>query len=117
MSELPLESSALVFTDRAARYAKQLVSHMAKKSDTHWDAETETGFIDFGDAGARAELRAVPEGLHIDLCSADDEARTRFERVVGIHLIRFGRKDNLECAWQRKDGSKGSVQNVDMLAK
>ena len=100
-------STATVATDRAARYGKQLVSHLGRRATAQWDEQTGTGWIDFGET--RAELAAGPEALDIRLSAAPD-AVGRMEDVVGRHLVRFGGRDELTVQWVRADGSPGTRQ-------
>ena len=100
-------STATVATDRAARYGKQLVSHLGRRATAEWDEQTETGWIDFGET--RAELAAGPEALDIRLSAAPD-AVGRMEDVVGRHLVRFGGRDELTVQWLRADGTPGTRQ-------
>jgi hypothetical protein len=108
-------STASVTTDRAARYGKQLASHLGRRLDTRWEAETNSGSVSF--EHGRCELRATDEilQLRIDLDrSADpaavDERLDRMEDVIGRHLVRFGARDELVTQWVRSDGSSGSMQ-------
>lgn len=105
-------SRALVRTDRAGRYAKQLSSHLARRLETSWDETTGTGVVHL-DHG-RCALRAQGDGL--ELVAVVDEGLTpdersalldRIEDVVGRHLVRFGARDELVVQWQRSDGSPG----------
>lgn len=105
-------STASVPTDRAGRYAKQLSDHMGRKADAQWDAEAGTGTIVFADGAATARLTAAPTALDFALEAVDAEALARFEHVLGIHLIRFGRRDELVCSWVRTDGTPGTSQSV-----
>ena len=100
-------STATVATDRAARYGKQLVSHLGRRATAEWDEQTGTGWVDFGES--RAELSARPEGLDIRL-SAEPDALARMEDVVGRHLVRFGARDELTVQWVRADGTPGTRQ-------
>jgi hypothetical protein len=100
-------STASVHTDRAARYGKQLVSHLGRRATAEWDEQAGTGWIDFGET--RAELTAGPEALDIRL-SADPDALARMEDVVGRHLVRFGARDELTVQWVRADGTRGTRQ-------
>ena len=100
-------STATVATDRAARYGKQLVSHLGRRATADWDEQAGTGWIDFGET--RAELTAGPDALDIRL-SAAPEAVARMEDVVGRHLVRFGARDELTVQWVRADGTAGTRQ-------
>lgn len=106
-----LSSTASVTTDRPARYAKQLTSHLGRKVETGWDADAGQGWVDFG--SGRATLAAGDGVLLIALVAADAEARDHLEGVVGRHLVRFGAKDELVCTWVRTDGTRGTEQRND----
>ncbi|WP_068400152.1 DUF2218 domain-containing protein [Kribbia dieselivorans] len=107
----PITSTASVLTDRAARYGKQLCSHLGRKAIAVWDAEDGTGRIGFDDA-THVELVAAPFSLDFTL-TATEENVDLFEDVVGRHLVRFGAKDELEVTWQRSDGTAGTRQIND----
>lgn len=99
-------STARVITDRPERYAKQLVSHLGRKSEATWDAEQGRGAVrfTFGTSSLVAENGAIllaVEGSPEDL--------ERLESVVGKHLVRFGSKDELAVRWSRGDGQPGTV--------
>jgi len=100
-------STARVVTDRPARYGKQLVSHLGRRSEGAWDDEAGSGWIDFGES--RAELTAGADALDIRL-DATPERLAAMEDVVGRHLVRFGARDELVVRWTRSDGTTGTVQ-------
>jgi len=99
-------STARVTTDRPHRYAKQLASHLSRRSETSWDEESGTGTLNFVDGVGT--LTAIPGVLLLDI-EADDADLARLEDVVGRHLVRFGVKDELVVAWSRDTGESGSV--------
>ena len=105
-SEQPA-STARVPTDRPARYGKQLVSHLSRRSTGTWDDEAGSGWIDFGES--RAELTAGEDALDIRL-DATPERLAAMEDVVGRHLVRFGTRDELVVRWTRSDGTSGTEQ-------
>lgn len=101
------QSRADVRTDRPARYGKQLVSHLTRRSTGEWSADDETGWIDFG--SGRADLSCVPGALQLSV-TAESGDLDRLEDVVGRHLVRFGVRDELVVSWQRDDGTTGTEQ-------
>jgi hypothetical protein len=101
------DSTATVRTERAARYGKQLVSHLGRRASAEWDDQAGTGWIDFGET--RAELSAGQGALDLRLW-AEADAVARMEDVVGRHLVRFGARDELTVQWVRADGAQGSRQ-------
>ena len=91
----PLVSMASVPTDRAARYGKQLVTHMAHKVTGAWDEETTSGYLLFDREGpvlGRFDVIASASDLRLEL-------RTEPERA-----------DRLAISWERTDGSEGTTQ-------
>jgi hypothetical protein len=99
-------STADVGTDRPARYAKQLVSHLTRRAEGEWDESAGTGWLDFGETG-KGTLRAGPASLELVVDGADLD---RLEDVVGRHLVRFGARDELVVTWKRDDGTPGTEQ-------
>ena len=111
-ASFPLASTAIVPTQRAARYGKQLVSHMAHKITGAWDEEAGSGYLLFDREGpvlGRFDVIASPSDLRLELRTTPERA-AHLERVAGIHLARFGARDGLTIAWRRSDGSAGSTQ-------
>ena len=108
----PLISVATVPTERAARYGKQLVSHMGHKITGSWDEEAGSGYLLFDREGpilGRFDVIASASDLRLEL-RTEPERADRLEFVVGIHLARFGARDSLAISWERTDGSEGSTQ-------
>ena len=108
----PLISVATVPTERAGRYGKQLVSHMAHKITGFWDEEAGSGYLLFDREGpvlGRFDVIASPSVLRLELRTTPERA-AHLEHVAGIHLARFGARDGLTIAWRRSDGSAGSTQ-------
>ena len=108
----PLISVATVTTERAARYGKQLVSHMAHKITGSWDEDAGSGYLLFDREGpilGRFDVVASASDLRLEL-RTEPERADRLEFIVGIHLARFGARDSLAVVWERTDGSAGSSQ-------
>ena len=108
----PLISVATVPTERAARYGKQLVSHMAHKITGSWNEEAGSGYLLFDREGpilGRFDVIASASDLRLELRTTPERA-DRLEFIVGIHLARFGARDSLAISWERTDGSEGSTQ-------
>jgi len=84
----PLISVATVATDRAARYGKQLVSHMAHKITGSWDEDAGSGYLLFDREGpvlGRFDVIASASDLRLEL-RTEPERADRLEFIVGIHL-------------------------------
>lgn len=101
------DSSAVVTTDRPARYGRQLVNHLGRRQGGEWDVDSETGWVVLGDGRLDVFARESSLELALTAPAADLE---RLEGVVGRHLVRFGARDDLVCAWTRADGNPGSRQ-------
>ena len=108
----PLISVATVPTERAARYGKQLGSHMGHKITGSWDEEAGNGYLLFDREGpvlGRFDVIASASDLRLEL-RTEPERADRLEFIVGIHLARFGARDSLAISWERTDGSEGTTQ-------
>ena len=111
-ASFPLASTAGVPTQRAARYGKQLVSHMGHKITGSWDEEAASGYLLFDREGpvlGRFDVIASASDLRLEL-RTEPERADRLEFIVGIHLARFGARDSLAISWERTDGSEGTTQ-------
>jgi len=111
-ASFPLIATASVSTERAARYGKQLVSHMGHKITGLWDEEAGSGYLLFDREGpilGRFDVIASPSDLRLELRTTPERA-DRIEFIVGIHLARFGARDSLAISWERTDGSEGTTQ-------
>jgi len=111
-ASFPLASTASVSTERAARYGKQLVSHMGHKITGSWDEEAGSGYLLFDREGpilGRFDVIASPSDLRLELHTTPERAE-HLEHVAGIHLARFGARDSLAISWERTDGSEGTTQ-------
>ncbi|MEV5843259.1 DUF2218 domain-containing protein [Streptomyces sp. NPDC090088] len=101
-------SEARVPTDRPARYAKQLASHLGRRSRTDWDEESGTGTLAF-DNGGTGTLTAT-DGALLLAVEAEPAHLDLLEGVVGRHLVRFGARDELVVEWHRDNGEPGTAQ-------
>lgn len=111
-ASFPLIATASVSTERAARYGKQLVSHMGHKITGSWDEEAASGYLLFDREGpvlGRFDVIASASDLRLELRTTPERA-DRLEFIVGIHLARFGARDSLTISWERTDGSEGTTQ-------
>jgi uncharacterized protein len=92
-------SQAKVPTDAAPRYAKQLLSHLGRKTRVEAvEGEPEEGgrlVFERGTGTVR------PEGDHILLVAeaADEESLRHVEDVLARHLERFGARRELVVTW------------------
>ncbi len=104
-------SEARVATDRPHRYAKQLASHLGRRSQTTWDEESGEGSLLFQNGG-KGSLTATEGALLLTL-ETESEHLDLLEGVVGSHLVRFGSKDELVVEWTRGTGEPGSTQRKE----
>jgi hypothetical protein len=104
-------SEARVATDRPHRYAKQLASHLGRRSQTTWDEESGEGSLLFQNGG-KGSLTATEGALLLTL-ETESEHLDLLEGVVGSHLVRFGSKDELVVEWTRGSGEPGSTQRKE----
>ena len=100
-------SEARVATDRPHRYARQLASHLSRRSETTWDEDSGEGGIVF--QNGTGTLTAT-EGALLLAVETDAEHLAVLEDVVGRHLVRFGTKDELVVEWRRDTGEPGTTQ-------
>jgi hypothetical protein len=90
-----LTSQADVATEKPVPYMRQLCKHFGHKVDAAFDDDS--GYIQF--AFGRCELRASGATLHLTVSADTDENRERMRNVIGSHLERFGRRDDLSVDW------------------
>ena len=90
-----IKSTAEVATDKPVAYMRQLCKHFGHKVDASFDDDS--GYIQF--EFGRCELRAADSTLALEVSAADAESHERMERVIGSHLERFGRRDELSVSW------------------
>ena len=95
-------STAGVATERGARYGKQLVSHLGRKSVGVWDEATGSGALDMGNSAAHVTLKSTTDALVIAVETADTDIAS-YEDVVGRHLERFGEREGLRVHWVRSE--------------
>jgi len=90
-----LRARADVATDRPSPYLLQVAKHFRHKLDVTFDAREATIRFAYG----RAELHAEEGNLVLEAIAATPAELERVEHVVGSHLVRFGRRDELAVAW------------------
>jgi hypothetical protein len=91
----PLTSRADVPTDAAARYAKQLASHLGRKATVTEEAAGPR--IHIGEGSCLLVAGGAALVLHAEAPSP--EALDRVQDVIGRHLVKFGRRDELVVEW------------------
>ena len=97
-----LLSTATVATDAAQRYAKQLVSHLGHKvavEDVAGEPAAQRLVFAYGSGVVRHQQGA----LLLQAEAEDPESLGKVEDVLARHLVRFGRRHELEVSWQRSE--------------
>ena len=93
------DSVADVPTDAAARYAKQLLSHLGHKVTMEpLDGEPLGGRLVF--AYASATIIPGAEGLTMRATAPDAESLARVQDVLKRHLEKFGARRELVVEWR-----------------
>lgn len=92
-----LSSQADVVTDAPGRYAKQLVAHLGRRLAFTSDGTTSTASI--GEATARITVADGVLTLHAE--GPDEPSLAQVQHVLGSHLERFARRDELAVTWTR----------------
>jgi len=96
-----LTATAVVKTLTPQRYAKQLASHLGRRSEV---VEEATG-TRLKLAGGECLLRPQGETLEL-LASAPSVAELDLvTQVVGSHLERFGKRNEMHVEWQRQEAA------------
>ena len=90
-----LTARADVRTDVPERYAKQLVSHLGRR--TEWTTAGATSTADI--AGGRGFVEVGEGVLTLRATAPDAETLDRVQDVLGRHLERFGQRNELVVVW------------------
>jgi hypothetical protein len=99
-SETRCTSTAVVSTDAAARYAKQLLSHLGRKAGVEpVDGEPDGGLLPLS-AGVGI-VRPRSDHLVLEAVAGDVESLALVEDILGRHLERFGARRELTVSWRR----------------
>ena len=91
-----LTSHATVPTDKPVAYMRQLCKHFGHRVPSSYDDTS--GKIEF-DAGD-CNLTAGTDELTLEVSAGEAAQIQRLQEVVGSHLERFGRRDQLTVTWQ-----------------
>ena len=93
-------STAVVATDAAARYAKQLLSHLGRKSGVEQiDGEPDGGLLRL--SAGTGIVRPRADHLLLEASAVDSESLALVEDILGRHLERFGARRELRVSWRR----------------
>ena len=95
MTGTAIQSTASVPTDAAARYAKQLASHLGRRIEA--EPVGDGWLLRIG--SGTCELRPEADALVLSATAPDAETLATVEDVVGRHLVRFGARAGLSVEW------------------
>jgi hypothetical protein len=87
---------AVVATEAAPRYAKQLASHLGRRLEVRPETEGDRLVFDEGSC----LLVPGPDALELRASATSADALTQVQDVVGRHLERFGQRNELVVDWQ-----------------
>ncbi len=90
-----VRSRAVVATDKPSPYLLQLAKHFRHKLPVEFDERQATIPLAFG----AVDLTAEDGRLVLDARAAEPGGLARVEAVIGSHLERFGRRDELAVTW------------------
>jgi hypothetical protein len=88
-------ATALVATDAAARYAKQLAAHLGRRLEVR-DEDGGTRLV-FADGSCL--MVASDTGLELLVDAEDAASLDNVKDVVARHLERFGQRNELTVVW------------------
>ena len=95
-------STAVVPTDAAARYAKQLLAHLGRKAGVEpLEGEPDGGRLRLSAGTGLVRPRA--DHLVLEAVADDAESLALVEDVLGRHLERFGARRELTVSWTRAE--------------
>ncbi len=99
-------------TDRAARWNKQLSSHLGRKIDATFDAETGTAVIRREDSVLT--MTATDTGIGLEASGPSAQDVYTLTAIMQSHLERFAEKEGLTCEW---DASEAATEYAATLAE
>jgi len=93
-------STAVVPTDSAARYAKQLLAHLGRKAGVEpVEGDPDAGLLHL--SGGTGVVRPRADHLILEASADDADSLATVEDVLGRHLERFGARRELTVTWER----------------
>lgn len=93
----PARAFAVVATDAGERYAKQLASHLGRRTEV---TELPDGYRIQLSAGT-GDVVVRSDHLLLEASAADDAHLGVVKDVIGGHLERFGQRRELVVTWQQ----------------
>lgn len=97
----PAQSVAEVRTEKPVPYMRQLCKHFGHKNEASYGEDSGSIRFPFGSC----QLEAGDGVLVLGVDGEDAESLERMEQVIGSHLERFGKRDELSVTWARSASS------------
>jgi hypothetical protein len=88
-------ATATVATGNAPRYAKQLASHLGRRSEIREVGDDIAIVLTVGEC----LLHSTAEALELTATAGSDDDLRVVTHVVGSHLERFGQRNELAVTW------------------
>ncbi|MBB2945235.1 hypothetical protein FB565_004968 [Actinoplanes lutulentus] len=88
-------ATASVATTAAPRYAKQLASHLGRRSEIREIGEDIAIVLTVGEC----RLHSTETALEMTATAATEDDLQTVTKVVGSHLERFGQRNELTVTW------------------
>lgn len=88
-------AKADVSTEKGLRYMKALCNHFDRKAEASYSDTTGHVKFEFGEC----DFKVTDSAIHIDIKAETPALLERTKHVVGDHLVRFGKKDELTVDW------------------
>lgn len=92
-------ASAIVPTQSAKRYSKQLAAHLGHKAEIRNEPDGKRIVLTMGSC----LLLSRAEAIELRAESNNPEGLERIKEVTGSHLARFGHRDGLVVRWLRTE--------------
>jgi hypothetical protein len=92
-------ATAIVPTESAKRYSKQLIAHLGHKAETRIEPGGERIVLTVGSCLLVSRAEAIELRAEADTA----EGLERIKEVAGFHLERFGHRDGLVVRWLKTE--------------
>jgi hypothetical protein len=92
-------ATAIVPTESAKRYSKQLVAHLGHKAEIRREPDGERIILTAGSCLLVSQAEAIELSAEADTA----EGLERTKEVAGSHLERFGHRDRLVVRWLKTE--------------
>ena len=98
--EHPLTSVAEIPTERGERYIRQMASHLSHKATVVDGGTSHTlHFPQERGVAAMGRMASDPQRVRLEVTAADEDSLAKAQHVLGVHLERFGAREELAVQW------------------